>query len=72
MQNSKFRKIGIFTVLAVAISLIIYTVQAPADCTAATPPPPPNAATSENAVLATGLLEGIKQVQTSAPKSPAS
>ena len=68
MQNSKVRKIGIFTVLAVAISLIIYTVQAPADA------PLYLTATAErgdieNAVLATGLLEGIKQVDVGAQVS---
>ena len=68
MQNSKFRKIGIFTVLAIAISLIIYTVQAPAEA------PQYLTATAErgdieNAVLATGLLEGIKQVDVGAQVS---
>jgi len=68
MQKSKFRKAGVFAVLAVAIGLVIYTVQAPADA--------PQYLTAkvergdiENAVLATGLLEGIKQVDVGAQVS---
>ncbi|MBP1124103.1 MULTISPECIES: macrolide transporter subunit MacA [Pseudomonas] len=68
MQTSKFRKIGLFTLLAIAIGLIIYTLQAPADT------PQYLTATAErgdieNAVLATGLLEGIKQVDVGAQVS---
>ena len=55
-------------VLAVAIGLVVYTVQAPADA------PQYLTATAErgdieNAVLATGLLEGIKQVDVGAQVS---
>ncbi|QOY69502.1 macrolide transporter subunit MacA [Pseudomonas sp. OST1909] len=68
MQTSKFRKIGLLAALAVAISLIIYTVKAPADApqylTATT-----ERGDIENAVLATGLLEGIKQVDVGAQVS---
>ena len=68
MQTSKFRKIGLLAVLAVAIGLIIYTVKAPADApqylTATT-----ERGDIENAVLATGLLEGIKQVDVGAQVS---
>ncbi|WP_338484107.1 macrolide transporter subunit MacA [Pseudomonas trivialis] len=68
MQTSKFRKIGLFTLLAIAIGLIIYAIQAPADT------PQYLTATAErgdieNAVLATGLLEGIKQVDVGAQVS---
>ncbi|KRP58561.1 macrolide transporter subunit MacA [Pseudomonas trivialis] len=68
MQTSKFRKIGLFTLLAIAIGLIIYALQAPADT------PQYLTATAErgdieNAVLATGLLEGIKQVDVGAQVS---
>lgn len=68
MQTSKFRKIGLFTLLAIAIGLIIYTVKTPADA------PQYLTATAErgdieNAVLATGLLEGIKQVDVGAQVS---
>ncbi|MGZ9706776.1 macrolide transporter subunit MacA [Pseudomonas sp. GNP013] len=68
MQTSKFRKIGLFTLLAIAIGLIIYTLQTPADT------PQYLTATAErgdieNAVLATGLLEGIKQVDVGAQVS---
>ncbi|KFF47237.1 macrolide transporter subunit MacA [Pseudomonas sp. P867] len=68
MQTSKFRKIGLLAALAVAIGLIIYTVKAPADApqylTATT-----ERGDIENAVLATGLLEGIKQVDVGAQVS---
>ncbi|MBJ2221756.1 macrolide transporter subunit MacA [Pseudomonas sp. MF7453] len=68
MQTSKFRKIGLLAVLAVAVGLIIYTVKAPADA------PQYLIATTErgdieNAVLATGLLEGVKQVDVGAQVS---
>ncbi|TKK26491.1 macrolide transporter subunit MacA [Pseudomonas sp. CFBP13528] len=68
MQMSKLRKIGIFAVLAIAVGLVIYTVKAPADA--------PQYLTAtvergdiENAVLATGLLEGVKQVDVGAQVS---
>ncbi|MEX5511784.1 macrolide transporter subunit MacA [Pseudomonas paralactis] len=68
MQTSKFRKIGLLAVLAVAVGLIIYTVKAPADApqylTATT-----ERGDIENAVLATGLLEGVKQVDVGAQVS---
>ena len=68
MHTSKFRKVGLFSVLAIAIGLIVYTVQAPAEA------PQYLTATAErgdieNAVLATGLLEGIKQVDVGAQVS---
>ncbi|RQO49479.1 macrolide transporter subunit MacA [Pseudomonas sp. KBW05] len=68
MHTSKFRKAGLFSVLAIAIGLIVYTVQAPAEG------PQYLTATAErgdieNAVLATGLLEGIKQVDVGAQVS---
>ncbi|WP_338490673.1 macrolide transporter subunit MacA [Pseudomonas trivialis] len=68
MQTSKLRKTGLFTLLAIAIGLIIYAIQAPADT------PQYLTATAErgdieNAVLATGLLEGIKQVDVGAQVS---
>ena len=68
MQTSKFRKIGILAIAAVAIGLAIYTVNAPADA------PQYLTATAErgdieNAVLATGLLEGVKQVDVGAQVS---
>ena len=68
MQTSKFRKIGILASVAVAIGLAIYTVNAPADA------PQYLTATAErgdieNAVLATGLLEGVKQVDVGAQVS---
>ncbi|MBC3925750.1 macrolide transporter subunit MacA [Pseudomonas lurida] len=68
MQKSRLRKLGMLASLAVAIGLIIYTVQAPADApqylTATT-----ERGDIENAVLATGLLEGIKQVDVGAQVS---
>ncbi|AZF05941.1 macrolide transporter subunit MacA [Pseudomonas sp. R5-89-07] len=68
MQKSKLRKIGMFAVLAVAVGLIIYTVKAPADAplylTATV-----ERGDIENAVLATGLLEGVKQVDVGAQVS---
>ncbi|AOE79242.1 macrolide transporter subunit MacA [Pseudomonas lurida] len=68
MEKSRLRKLGMLATLAVAIGLIIYTVQAPADApqylTATT-----ERGDIENAVLATGLLEGIKQVDVGAQVS---
>ncbi|MBT2375234.1 macrolide transporter subunit MacA [Pseudomonas fluorescens] len=68
MEKSKFRKIGMGLVLVVAAGLIVYAVQAPADA--------PQYLTAiaersdiENAVLATGLLEGVKQVDVGAQVS---
>ena len=68
MDKSTFRKLGMLAVLAVAIGLVVYTVQAPADT------PQYLTATAErgdieNAVLATGVLEGIKQVDVGAQVS---
>ncbi|VVM88280.1 Macrolide export protein MacA [Pseudomonas fluorescens] len=68
MEKSRLRKLGMLASLAVAIGLIIYTVQSPADApqylTATT-----ERGDIENAVLATGLLEGIKQVDVGAQVS---
>jgi len=68
MEKSRLRKLGMLASLAVAIGLIIYTVQAPAAApqylTATT-----ERGDIENAVLATGLLEGIKQVDVGAQVS---
>ncbi|PZP04253.1 MAG: macrolide transporter subunit MacA [Pseudomonas protegens] len=68
MEKSKFRKIGMGLLLVVVAGLIFYTVQAPAE--------PPQYLTAkvergdiENAVLASGLLEGIKQVDVGAQVS---
>ncbi|MFC6340319.1 macrolide transporter subunit MacA [Pseudomonas sp. CCM 7891] len=68
MEKSKFRKVGVGLVLLVVAGLVVYTVQAPADA--------PQYLTAtversdiENAVLATGLLEGIKQVDVGAQVS---
>ena len=68
MPKSKFKTISILATLAIAIALVIYTVQAPADT------PQYLTATAErgdieNAVLATGVLEGIKQVDVGAQVS---
>ena len=68
MEKSKLRKTGMALALAIAAALIIYTVQAPADA------PQYLTATAErgdieNAVLATGLLEGVKQVDVGAQVS---
>ncbi len=68
MDKSTFRKLGMLAVLALAIGLVVYTVQAPADT------PQYLTATAErgdieNAVLATGVLEGIKQVDVGAQVS---
>ena len=68
MEKSKLRKIGLALGLAAVAGLIFYTVQAPAE-------PPQYLLASveradiENAVLATGLLEGIKQVDVGAQVS---
>ncbi|UWF47457.1 macrolide transporter subunit MacA [Pseudomonas sp. N3-W] len=68
MEKSKFRKIGMGLGLAAVAGLIFYTVQAPAEA-----PQYLSArverADIENAVLATGLLEGIKQVDVGAQVS---
>ena len=68
MPKSKYKTISILATLAIAIALVIYTVQAPADT------PQYLTATAErgdieNAVLATGVLEGIKQVDVGAQVS---
>lgn len=68
MEKSKLRKTGMALALAIAAALTIYTVQAPADA------PQYLTATAErsdieNAVLATGLLEGVKQVDVGAQVS---
>ncbi len=64
----KWRKTGMCLALAAAIGLVVYAVQAPADA--------PQYLTAsvergdiENAVLATGVLEGIKQVDVGAQVS---
>ena len=68
MEKSKLRKIGLALGLAAVAGLIFYAVQAPAE-------PPQYLLASveradiENAVLATGLLEGIKQVDVGAQVS---
>ncbi|QQZ39833.1 macrolide transporter subunit MacA [Pseudomonas sp. SK3(2021)] len=68
MEKSKFRKIAMGLALAVVAGLIFYAVRAPAE--------PPQYLTAEvergdieNAVLASGLLEGIKQVDVGAQVS---
>ncbi|AZD36482.1 Macrolide-specific efflux protein MacA [Pseudomonas chlororaphis subsp. aurantiaca] len=68
MEKSKFRKIALGLALAVVAGLIFYAVRAPAE--------PPQYLTAkvergdiENAVLASGLLEGIKQVDVGAQVS---
>ncbi|WP_026078267.1 macrolide transporter subunit MacA [Pseudomonas sp. PAMC 26793] len=68
MEKSKLRKTGMALALAIAAALTIYAVQAPADA------PQYLTATAErsdieNAVLATGLLEGVKQVDVGAQVS---
>ncbi|MET1070522.1 MAG: macrolide transporter subunit MacA [Pseudomonas prosekii] len=68
MEKSKLRKIGLALGLAAVAGLIFYAMQAPAE-------PPQYLLASveradiENAVLATGLLEGIKQVDVGAQVS---
>src|SRR5471032_1896443 len=68
MEKSKFRKIGMGLGLAAVAGLIFYTVQAPAEA-----PQYLSArverADIENAVLANGLLEGVKQVDVGAQVS---
>ncbi|OLF53507.1 macrolide transporter subunit MacA [Pseudomonas chlororaphis] len=68
MEKSKFRKIAMGLALAVAAALVFYAVQVPAQA--------PQYLTAtvergdiENAVLAAGLLEGIKQVDVGAQVS---
>ncbi|AZD08965.1 Macrolide-specific efflux protein MacA [Pseudomonas chlororaphis] len=68
MEKSKFRKVAMGLALAVVAGLIFYAVRAPAE--------PPQYLTAkvergdiENAVLASGLLEGIKQVDVGAQVS---
>ncbi|WP_411384835.1 macrolide transporter subunit MacA [Pseudomonas sp. MPB03] len=68
MEKSKFRKIAIVLVLVVVASLIFYSAQSPGK--------PPEYLTAmvertdiENAVLASGTLEGIKQVDVGAQVS---
>ncbi|AZC96345.1 macrolide transporter subunit MacA [Pseudomonas chlororaphis] len=68
MEKSKFRKVGMGLALIVVASLIFYAVRAPAEA--------PQYLTAkversdiENAVLASGLLEGIKQVDVGAQVS---
>nr|QLY89265.1 membrane fusion protein [Pseudomonas sp.] len=68
MEKSKFRKVGMGLALAVLAGLVFYAVQAPAEA--------PQYLTArvergdiENAVLASGLLEGIKQVDVGAQVS---
>ncbi|AUG41632.1 macrolide transporter subunit MacA [Pseudomonas chlororaphis] len=68
MEKSKFRKIALGLALAVVAGLVFYAVRAPAE--------PPQYLTAkvergdiENAVLASGLLEGIKQVDVGAQVS---
>ncbi|AUG07239.1 macrolide transporter subunit MacA [Pseudomonas sp. S09G 359] len=68
MPKSKFKKISILAALTIAIGLAVYAIQAPADApqylTATT-----ERGDIENAVLATGVLEGIKQVDVGAQVS---
>ena len=64
----KFGKTGVFLAVAIVAGLVVYAVQAPADA------PQYLTATAErgdieNAVLATGVLEGIKQVDVGAQVS---
>lgn len=68
MERTKLRKVGMGLALAVVAGLVFYTVQAPAEA--------PQYLTAtversdiESAVLATGLLEGIKQVDVGAQVS---
>ncbi|WP_248731656.1 macrolide transporter subunit MacA [Pseudomonas sp. MWU13-2517] len=68
MEKSTFRKVGFGLALAVAAALVLYTLQAPAD----TPQyltAPAERGDIENAVLATGILEGVKQVDVGAQVS---
>ncbi|KAF2395474.1 MULTISPECIES: macrolide transporter subunit MacA [Pseudomonas] len=68
MEKSKFRKIAIVSVLVVVAGLIFYSAQSPGK--------PPEYLTAtvergdiENAVLAAGILQGIKQVDVGAQVS---
>ncbi|SDT21879.1 macrolide transporter subunit MacA [Pseudomonas granadensis] len=68
MEKSKLRKVALGVALAAVAGLLLYAVQAPAQA--------PQYLTAtvergdiENAVLATGLLEGIKQVDVGAQVS---
>ncbi|MBC3777113.1 macrolide transporter subunit MacA [Pseudomonas sp. SWRI99] len=68
MEKSKLRKVAMGVALAAVAGLLLYAVQAPAEA--------PQYLTAtvergdiENAVLATGLLEGIKQVDVGAQVS---
>ncbi|WP_085583613.1 MULTISPECIES: macrolide transporter subunit MacA [unclassified Pseudomonas] len=68
MEQSKLRKVGLAVALTLVAGLVFYTVQAPAEA--------PQYLTAtvergdiENAVLATGLLEGIRQVDVGAQVS---
>ncbi|SEI21610.1 macrolide transporter subunit MacA [Pseudomonas asplenii] len=68
MEKSKFRKTGIGLAVVLLAGLVFYTVSAPAE------PPQYLVATAEradieNTVLATGLLEGIRQVDVGAQVS---
>ncbi|WP_339479209.1 MULTISPECIES: macrolide transporter subunit MacA [unclassified Pseudomonas] len=68
MEKSKFRKIAIVLVLVVVAGLIFYSAQSPGK-----PPEYLTAAVErtdiENAVLASGTLEGVKQVDVGAQVS---
>ena len=68
MEKSKLRKVGMGLALAAAAGLVLFTVQAPAEApkyqTA-----PVERTDIENTVLATGLLEGVKQVDVGAQVS---
>ena len=68
MEKSKLRKVGMGLALAAVAGLVLYTVQAPAEApkyqTA-----PVERSDIENTVLATGLLEGVKQVDVGAQVS---
>ncbi|WP_122860905.1 biotin/lipoyl-binding protein, partial [Pseudomonas viridiflava] len=68
MNKSKLRKTGLITALVLVAGAVLYAVEAPAK--------PPAYITAraergdiENAVLATGVLEGIKQVDVGAQVS---
>lgn len=68
MEKSKFRKIALGVAVALVAGIVLYAVQAPAK--------PPQYITAtvergdiENAVLATGTLEGIRQVDVGAQVS---
>ncbi|KPA93747.1 hypothetical protein PF70_06316, partial [Pseudomonas asplenii] len=68
MKKLKFRKVVIVTVLLVLAAIVFYSVQAPAK--------PPEYLTAsvertdiENSVLASGVLQGIRQVDVGAQVS---